>query len=202
MNKLKPDERDSIDSLLESLAKVYGNEGRPGGDAACAALRAAHGSAFRRFATSSDPVNVIGKASIQASALSMVSTILESWRLFGWANWEGEGLSDDVSSHLYTTELVGPDGHFNDNTVRIGLLVSDANTDYPISRHSGEETYFIISGTAEWSVDGNPYKAQAPGTYVHHPAWVPHGRRTTAEVFLGAWRWSGDLNLSSFSVDE
>jgi hypothetical protein len=51
----------------------------------------------------------------------------------------------------------------------------------------GEETCLVISGEAERPV--------GDGAYVTRPAG------TLAEPFLGAWRWGGDLDLSSFSVD-
>ena len=111
-------------------------------------------------------------------------------------------LAENIASNLYTTELVGPDGHFFHDDVRIGLLVSDMETDYPVSSHSGEETYYVISGTAEWTVDGGPYQFHPPGSFIHHPSWTPHGRRTSNEVFLGAWRWSGDLDLDSFKLEQ
>jgi quercetin dioxygenase-like cupin family protein len=101
---------------------------------------------------------------------------------------------------LFTTELVGPDGHVDADDVRVGLLVSDTDTDYPISSHSGEETYYVIAGLAEWTVGDQRYAPKPPGSFVHHPSWVPHGRKTRNEPFLGAWRWSGNLDLSTFSV--
>ena len=140
-------------------------------------------------------------AAEQASALPLAKAVCECAGLFAWQHWAEGELDAEVSSNLYTTELVGPDGVWFDSAVRVGLLISAADTDYPVSSHSGEETYYVISGVAEWTLDDGIYRPVHPGELVHHPAWKPHGRRTLDEVFLGAWRWSGDLDLASFRVD-
>ena len=106
-----------------------------------------------------------------------------------------------MAANLYSAELVGPDGHFEAPDVRVGLLLFEAETNYPISSHSGEETYLVIAGVAEWKVAETPYTAQVPGSLIHPPAWILHGRRTGDEPFLGTWRWSGDLDLTSFKVE-
>ena len=109
-------------------------------------------------------------------------------------------MSQEISARLFSTELLGPDGHFHDDVVRVGLLLSEPETNYPVSSHSSEETYFVISGEAEWIVGTGEYQRHPPGSFVHHPAWETHGRCTLLEPFLGAWRWSGNLDLSTFSV--
>lgn len=200
MHTLKPNDLMMIDTLFETLAATFCKEGRPGGDLAGAALLGAKAQPFCIKSSAVTPGYLMEKASTQVGVLPLADVIQSCWHIFSWVNWGDGTLTDKVASNLYTTELVGPDGHFEDVRVRVGLLISDSATDYPISSHSGEETYFIVTGSAEWSVDGGPYKIHRPGTFVHHPAWVPHGRRTLEEVFLGVWRWSGDLNLDSFSV--
>lgn len=79
-------------------------------------------------------------------------------------------MADEVSSKLHTTELVGPDGHIQADRVRVELLVSDIETDYPMSVHAVEETYLVIAGVAEWAVGDTNFMQRAPGDFVHHPA--------------------------------
>ena len=201
MLRLNDSEKACFSGLLQALADAFETEGRPGGDAAVAALRNARNQPYRDVPATSEPTDLLTAACAHPDALPAAASVLSCARFISWTNWEGEGLEAGVSSNLHTAELVGPDGHIEAEGVRVGLLISDSATDYPVSRHSGEETYLVISGTAEWTVDGRPYRAQPPGTLIHHPAWIPHGRRTLGEPFLGAWRWSGDLDLSSFSVD-
>ena len=195
-----PGNRAAFNALLEALADTFDGEGRDGGDQAAAALRAACGLPYRRVRAASDPGPVLEAACALAAALPVARLVHACRRSIDWSYWEGEGLAADVSSRLHTADLVGPDGHVAVDGVRVGLLISAAETDYPISSHSGEETYLVVAGAAEWAVGDRPYAPQPPGTLIHHPAWVPHGRRTGAEPFLGAWRWSGDLDLASFRV--
>ncbi len=197
---LQPNERTTFNTLLAALAEAFALEGREGGNLAAAALRAAMGQPYRRAHATSDPGALLESACALPGALPVASLVLACRPYIDWTHWEGEGLAADVSSRLYTAELIGPDGHVAAEGVRGGLLVSDAGTDYPVSSHSGEETHYVIAGVAEWTVGDMPYAPQAPGALIHHPAWVLHGRRTGSEPFLGAWRWSGDLDLSSFSV--
>lgn len=192
--------QDPLDSLLVELAAIYAAEGRPGGDQAAAALESARTMPFRSLTGGADPGILVKRACSQPGAMSAAGLVGRIWRQLHWGNWGETELDDAVSSSLFSTELVGPDGHFEHSGVRVGLLISAPATDYPLSSHSGEETYFVISGTAEWVVEGADYTPKKPGTFIYHPAWVAHGRRTLGETFLGAWRWSGDLDLASFRV--
>ncbi|MGI9499541.1 MAG: dimethylsulfonioproprionate lyase family protein [Geminicoccaceae bacterium] len=196
------DIRTSFDQLLSALADIFEQEGREGGSLAATALRDSQSKTYRRTVATCDPGPILEVACALPDASQMTTHIIACRPMIDWANWEGEGLHKEISSRLFTTELVGLDGHIPAEQVRVGLLVSDIDTDYPISSHSGEETYLVLAGLADWTVGGTPYVTKPPGTLIHHPAWVPHGRRTNDQPFLGAWRWSGDLDVSSFSVAE
>jgi hypothetical protein len=163
-------------------------------------LRAAGNAELETSGYHAAPWSLLEAASGQEAALPLAGAILGCCDRLYWRHWAEGALDDEVSSNLYSTELVGPDGLFFDAGVRVGLLVSAAQTDYPVSSHSGEETCWVISGVADWTLDDGLYRPVRPGSLVHHPAWMPHGRRTGREVFLGAWRWSGDLDLDSFRV--
>ncbi len=197
---LEPNERMRLGRLLTSLAEAFAGEGRRGGDLAAEALRNARTRPYRRTRSTARPGPLLETVCALPNAIPLAQLVYACCNVIDWTHWEGTGLATNVSANLYSTELVGPDGHFEADTVRVGLLVSDAQTDYPISSHAGEETYVILAGEAEWFIDGGAYVARLPGALVHHPAWVPHGRRTGIEPFLGVWRWSGDLDLSTFNV--
>lgn len=191
-----------LSEIFDALLVTFGDEGRPGGDAAVHALTQARRIDMDLSTGESAPRSLLEAAVDQPSALPLSSAVCACARLLHWQHWAEGKLDSAVSSNLYTTELIGPNGIWHDPAVRIGLLVSAADTDYPVSSHSGEETYFVISGVAEWTLDDGIYRPVRPGEMVHHPAWKPHGRRTLDEVFLGAWRWSGDLDLDSFRVND
>lgn len=192
--------RDSFAALLNGLAAGFAREPREGGRMAARALAGADVNQYRALPSPEDPSAVLAAAAALPNALPLAATVLNCRELIAWTCWEGEGLAKDLSRRLFTAELLGPDGHIPAPDLRVGLLISEAWTDYPVSNHSGEETYLVLAGVAEWVVGTSGYAAQTPGTLVHHPAWAPHGRRTREEPFLGAWRWSGDLDLGSFSV--
>ncbi len=186
--------------LLSGLADAFRQEDRKGGIEAATALSKADISGYRSMTSDKDPSRLLAKISELDNCQPMMKLVAKCQSLLAWTCWEGSGLESEISSKLFTTELVGPDGHIPAENVRIGLLASESWTDYPVSNHSGEETYFVIAGVAEWTVGKSDYAPRQPGEFVHHPAWELHGRRTLDEPFLGAWRWSGDLDLSSFSV--
>lgn len=186
--------------LLRSLSVAFSKEPRAGGVLASQSLKSANIGTYRRIASEQDPSSVLETVSRLPGALPVVDQVILCATQLDWTCWEGEGLDDAISRRLFTTELLGPDGHIPAEDVRVGLLISDAWTDYPVSSHSGEETYIVLAGVAEWVVGDTDYVRRLPGEFVHHPAWVPHGRRTKNDPFLGAWRWSGDLDLSTFSV--
>ena len=196
---LSPDDAALLQDLLGALADGFAGEGRPGGDAAAAALRAADPAAYRRMPSASQPVALLYAACALPDAMPAAGLVAACCPLIDWTPWEGEGLEAEVSARLHSAELLGPDGHIPAVDVRVGLLLSEPATDYPVSSHSGEETYLVLAGTAQWTVGGSPYTAHAPGTLIHHPAWEKHGRRTSVEPFLGAWRWSGDLDSLQLS---
>ena len=118
----------------------------------------------------STPKRLLELAYSHAKALPIATSVLACRKLIAWRNWEETGLAPALASRLHTAELIGPDCHIGDDRVRVGLLLSNHATDDPISRHAGEETYLVISGVAEWSVDGSDYQSHDPGTLVHHPA--------------------------------
>ncbi|MEZ5935694.1 MAG: dimethylsulfonioproprionate lyase family protein [Alphaproteobacteria bacterium] len=194
-------ERASWTRLLAALAQAFDEEGRPGGNLAAHRLRQAIDRPRRTLPSPSPPNQLLATACHHPEALPIAASVLACSEWIAWQHWASDKLASAVSSCLYTAELIGPDGHVTDDAVRVGLLLSDRATDYPISRHAGEETYLVISGVADWSVDGADYRPHPPGAFIHHPSWAPHGRRTLDEPFLGAWRWSGDLDLSTFSID-
>ena len=186
--------------MISGLATLFEAEAREGGTLAARRLRQTSRASYRQSGSVQSPHELLADVCALTGAVPLCQDVRDAALLLDWTLWEGEGLAADISARLFTTELVGPDGHFPAEDVRVGLLVSDRQTHYPLSSHSGEETYIVLAGTAEWIIGDTPYTPMPPGTFVHHPAWAPHGRRTLDEPFLGAWRWSGDLDLTSFSV--
>lgn len=192
---------DAFAALLGALAEAFAAEGRPGGDAAAKALREAQSQRWRARPGSADPGTLLDEAAALPGATDIAPFVIACRSRIAWTRW-GEGtLAPEIAASLWSAEILGPDGHFEAEGVRVGLLVSAPDTDYPLSSHSGEETYLVIAGTAEWRI-GTASAFRLPGSLVHHPAWASHGRRTLSEPFLGAWRWSGEIDLTSFTLSK
>lgn len=196
-------EADAFKALCAALADRFSQEGRAGAEAAQRALlRAAqmHPDVPDRAPEQRIAAERIAAAAAHPQALPEAALAARCATLLGWAHWGTGTLDDATAAGIRTAELVGPDGAVRVDDVRVGLLHCDAAVDYPRSAHAGEETYLVLSGTALWSVGEDAPVAHPPGALVHHPSWVPHARRTLDEPFLGAWRWSGELDLSTFAL--
>jgi len=192
----------SLREIFQILANAYLEENRPGGRLAAGALSLAQAGELDLAPTGSAPVPLIEKAVKQPGSLPLAQTILGCCDFFKWEHWAETDPETGVSAKLYSTELVGPGGLVHHDEVKVGLLVSDVDTDYPVSSHCGEETFFVISGKAEWIIEGRPYRVLPPGALVHHPSRVPHGCRTSDEIFLGAWRWNEVPDPGSLKVND
>ena len=156
-----------LTALMSGLAETFADEGRDGGALAAARLGSSLQTAYRRTQSANEPGGLLTAACTLPDAHPFSQHVLSCRSLLDWTLWQGEGLATDVSSRLFTTELLGPDGHFPADDVRVGLLVSDTQTDYPVSNHSGEETYLVLAGVAEWTVGDAPYTAKPPGALIH-----------------------------------
>ena len=98
-------------------------------------------------------------------------------------------------------EIVGPNGAFASDTVRMGLYFQSADTVYPPHHHAAEELYFVLSGTAEWQTDEGPFTRKAPGTLIHHLSFQPHATTTLDQPLLAMWAWLGDISPDSYAVE-
>lgn len=192
--------RDELHALCVALAAAFGAGGRAGGRLAAQRLLGAASETARPRPARADLGATLRTACEAQDAVPAARLVAALADVLPWQLWKGEGLSPDVSSRLFTAEILGPDGLLPAADVRVGCLLSEAHTHYRLSCHAGEETYFVMSGTATWFMEGAEDARHPPGALVHHRAWVRHGRGTGPQPFLGAWRWSGDLDLTAFEV--
>ena len=88
-------------------------------------------------------------------------------------DWQTPFLSPDV---LVTFTLQGP-----------GLF-------YPLHRHKAPEIYHVISGTAEWRRDGEPWRRRLPGEWLFHASGQGHAMRTGDEPLLALAAWIDHLD--------
>lgn len=73
--------------------------------------------------------------------------------------------------------------------VRMGLLDLDPGGDYPLHAHPAPEIYFVLSGSAEWTVGHETFTA-VPGMAIYHEPDVPHRMVNAGSVPLQTvWFW-------------
>ena len=98
-------------------------------------------------------------------------------------------------------ELIG-DGPWPSTTVRVGVLLLAAQTDYPAHAHPAEEIYLVLDGAAHWTVGAAAARVIRVGESVHHPPGVAHGMRTTAAPLLALYCWRGAIDVAAQLIQE
>lgn len=192
-------------ALMHALADIFAAEGRPGGDAAAAALRSVTDAPYRRLDERTDPamMNVLAETLTDAGAHPAAKAVADAGDLIPW---HYSGLSDrripaSMAHGMQTSYLIGPkDAAVIHPTVYAGLFLQTAELDYPARHHAAEETFFVLSGVAEWRVGESPPAWRAPGEYVFHPSYALHASRTAAAPTLAAWRWTGDIDFKTYEL--
>ena len=73
---------------------------------------------------------------------------------------------------------------------------------YPAHAHDPEEWYLILSGTAQWHVNGEKFQAK-PGDIIHHPPRATHQMITSdQQPLLALWMRTGELTGDYWFIDE
>ena len=122
-----------------------------------------------------------------------------------YIKWGGSDLRegripDDLANRMPMAELVGPDGMFFNETVRVGLWLQNKGIVYGPRQHEAEETFFIFNGEASWETESSEPKIQGPNTYVFHPSNILHTSITSSSFVFTTWRWSGDIGFEKYTL--
>ena len=81
---------------------------------------------------------------------------------------------EELQKTVHWKTLIGGESPFiSHEDVSMGVLDLEAGGYYPLHSHPSPEIYFILSGTAEWTVDQETFTA-IPGTAIYHASNVPH----------------------------
>jgi mannose-6-phosphate isomerase-like protein (cupin superfamily) len=109
-----------------------------------------------------------------------------------------EDFGPDFLQKYGWTEIIGPRGAIPSARLACGFLLLGPDVEYPDHRHSAEELYIVISGTAAWRRGAEDWREQPPGAVIHHPSGIPHAMRTANEALLALYLWrGGDLQQKS-----
>mgnify|MGYP000041130620 CR=1 FL=1 len=99
-------------------------------------------------------------------------------------------------------ELVGPNGLYFNETVRVGLWLQTKDVVYGPRKHAAEETFYIINGEAEWWTELKKTRLKGSGSYVFHSSNIQHKSITSDKHMFTAWRWSGDIGFDLILRDK
>lgn len=203
MTMVSAAERTAFKSLILAIALVFAEEGRAGGDTAAEALRLSVDQPWRDLEETTDLGPVLAQALAHPGADPLCAQVAAAGAALPW---HYSGLSDGrippaLARRMQTTYLMGPDQSvLHHDSVRVGLFLQSPDVDYPARDHAAEETFYILSGTADWRLGEAPARPCPPGSYVYHPSNVLHATRTGAEPVLAAWRWTGDTRFSTYEL--
>ena len=123
----------------------------------------------------------------------------------------GEGADDLVAGYASTMlSIPGPvprldhQAPFANANVLVGFTLQAPGIVYPLHRHKASEVYHVISGTAEWQRDGEPWRRRLPGEWLYHASDQGHAMRTSDEPLLTLVAWIDHLDCPPpvLEVDE
>jgi mannose-6-phosphate isomerase-like protein (cupin superfamily) len=92
-----------------------------------------------------------------------------------------------------TLRLVGPEGRYLSDRVRVGLVLFGPDLFYPAHHHPARELYCVIDGTAEWWRAGEAPALRAPGSVLLHTENQDHVMTMRGDGLLALWAWTGDI---------
>lgn len=95
--------------------------------------------------------------------------------------------------------IIGPEAPYQCDSFCFGVTLIVSDSLYPVHYHPAIELYYVLSGTAEWTLEGKT-ALQKLGNFILHPANAVHAMRTGKEPLLAIYTWSGDdvVTLSQY----
>ena len=116
----------------------------------------------------------------------------------GWRHPPEEHVPPGWAHSAAAAELLGPDGSiFGPDSERFGLFFLNPGVTYPDHWHDADEFYYVLAGSAVWTVDDETTRSSA-GSYIRTPSQAVHRIITDDEPVLTVWGWSGDTSFDSY----
>jgi mannose-6-phosphate isomerase-like protein (cupin superfamily) len=188
--------------VLADLADLFDAENRIGGHETAQELRAI----CKKVHTPLLPAHQVMTKTIQkALSLNPLPISAKIAKVMPLIDWQSSGMVEgrirpEISDHMATAELVGPDGMIYSEHLRVGLFAQSANLNYVTRKHAAEETFIMLGGSAYWQVEGEQPELGKPGDMIFHPSNTPHASVTRGEPFIAAWRWTGDIGYDQYTL--
>lgn len=139
------------------------------------------------------------------STVGLVSTLAKISNGLGWQQtYSKVDLGQHFLDHYGWFMLVGPDAPVPNSSLLAGFLLLGPDVEYPVHKHSAEEIYVILSGSASWKIGDADWQVKAAGNTIHNPPWQPHGMRTDqCEPLLVGFMWNaGKVEKSQLAAIE
>ena len=118
-------------------------------------------------------------------------------------HWTSPGfgrIPDAVSRQMAVVEILGRDGMFVHQRVRLGVLLQGEHLLYPNHKHLAQEVYHVLSGRAGWSVDSVAFQPREVGDFIYHRSNQLHAMKTQTDPLLALWAWWGDIRSVSYEI--
>ena len=116
----------------------------------------------------------------------------------GWRHPPEEHVPPGWAHSAAAAELLGPDGSITGpDSERFGLFFLNPGVTYPDHWHDADEFYYVLAGSAVWTVDDEITRSSA-GSYIRTPSQAVHRIITDDEPVLTVWGWSGDTSFDSY----
>ena len=116
----------------------------------------------------------------------------------GWRHPPEEHVPPGWAHSAAAAELLGPDGSISGpDSERFGLFFLNPGVTYPDHWHDADEFYYVLAGSAVWTVDDETTRSSA-GSYIRTPSQAVHRIITDDEPVLTVWGWSGDTSFDSY----
>lgn len=112
------------------------------------------------------------------------------------ACWRQTYRQDEVGADFLARygyfELIGPTGHFHDETMRAYVAYWGAGLNYDWHLHEAEEAYFVIAGSAQFMARGQQDVVLSAGGWRIHASNEPHAMITYDQPVLTLVLWRGN----------
>lgn len=185
----------NLPALVTAAANLYRASGSKTGEQAAALMNAA------MPARPPDPPQTLAVLKHLHSITARLPGAGHAASLFDLP-WTDGGfvLPMEISGRNAYAEVVGPDGPLRSEKCRFGFYLQAPNCLYPAHSHAAEELYLILSGMADWRLDGAAAFRPGARELVHHLPWQSHEMRTGSAPLLALWVWLGDLSYATYSI--
>lgn len=187
-----------MDRLLATVVELFKSSGHRTAQAIAAKLETLPPCTLPQKPAPKPPLAALQVLPSQPGAHPCVEEMMATLNDLSWQVMDTEIAPAGIKGGHAFVEIVGPDGHLKDDTLRMGIYLQKPEVFYPAHFHNAEEVYFVLSGTALWQCGEEPFAPQKPGSLIHHLANQPHAMHTQQETLLAFWGWSGDIGLESY----